>query len=139
VQKNTITAFIIGLLLGCVAAGAGYVIWSYLTGGDPDILTGEYRASQQRTAETIAGLERTIGEQRERINDLSSSNSRLAFNIRNARGICEQALGGSEKTAGNIRSAIELSKTLATALKDIDRLLRGGRSGSDSLDNVEDL
>jgi hypothetical protein len=143
VQKNDLFfGFCIGFVLCLILSGAGYFIWSDRTGGDFDILTGEYRTSQQRTTETIAGLERTIGEQRERIDDLTTSHSQLEFNIRNARGICEQALGGSEKTAGDIRSAIELSKTLTTALKDIDRLLRGGRSGSDSgngLDNLEDL
>jgi hypothetical protein len=134
-QKTTVTAFVIGLVLGVTGAG---LIAYHRTGGDLDWFTGEYRASQQRAAEAVTGLERTIGEQRERIDNLEASNSRLEDNIRSARGICESALGGSEKAAGDIRSAIELSKTLATALKDINRILNSGDT-SDGPGNVDDL
>jgi chromosome segregation ATPase len=139
VQKTIIIAFAVGLLLG--AAGTGFVA-CYRTGGNFDWFTGEYRASQQRAAEEIAGLERTIGEQRKRIDDLEAGNSRLEGHIRDARGLCEQALGGSEKAAGNIRDAISLSKALTGALTDINRVLNRDRSSGDSgdgMDNMEDL
>jgi predicted RNase H-like nuclease (RuvC/YqgF family) len=139
VDKKILIAFVIGLALG--VAGTGLVT-CYRTSGEPDYLAGEYRESQQRTAETITGLERTIGEQRERIDDLETSNNRLTEHIRSARGISEQVIRRSEETAGDIRSAIALSKELADALKGIDRILRGNGSGGDSrngVDNMEDL
>jgi phage shock protein A len=143
VQKNDLLfGFIIGFVLCLVVSAAGYFIWRNQSGGDLDRLAGEYRASQQRADEQIKGLERVIGEQRERINDIEASNQRLEVNIRDARELCEQAIGGSGKAADDIRSAIELSKTLTTALKDIDRILSGRRSGGDSGDghnNMADL
>jgi hypothetical protein len=137
-MRNLVICFITGLVLGVFGAGIAGHIMGNTEVGELDGAAGEYRASEQRTAEQIAGLERTIGDQRERIDYLTASNNRLESNIRSARGICNEALRGSEKTTGDIRSAIELSKTLTIALKNLDRILNSGNSGN-GVDNVEDL
>jgi phage shock protein A len=146
VQKNTLIGFFAGVLLGAVGAG---LVAHYRAGGDADYLIGEYRASEQRSAETVSGLTDTIERLRGRIAELEQSNSqirasysRLEANNRDAGRILDEAIGGSETAGTDIRSAIALSKKITDALKDSNRILNRGRSGGDSgdgLDNVENL
>jgi hypothetical protein len=128
VQKNTVIAFVIGLALGILGT-AGAVLFTGRSGGFGE-LTELDRANQQRTAEAVTGLERTVGEQRERITELEQSNNRLAANNRDARGIVEQLVLSTGTETTNIRSAIALYQKIADQIKSLDDILsRGDTSG----------
>jgi chromosome segregation ATPase len=146
VWKNIIIAFVIGVALGILGTA-----WAVLAGqfGDPGGLAGIDRANQQRTAEAVDGLERTVGEQRSRITELEQSNSdlqashnRLEKHIGDARGIVEQLAISVTTEADDIRSAIELYKRITDQVKSLDYILSRGDTGGDSgdgLDNLDDL
>jgi chromosome segregation ATPase len=139
VWKNRIVSFVIGLALGILGTAGAVLIGQ---SGDPGGLAELDRANQQRTAETVASLERTVGEQRERIARLQASNSRLEEHIEDARGIVEQLTVSVGTAADDIRSAIALLKTVTDQVKSLDRLLGRGDPGGDSgdgLDNIQDL
>jgi hypothetical protein len=139
VRKNTIIAFIIGLALGILGTAGAVLIGR---SGDAGGLAELDRANQQRTAETVTSLERTVGEQRERIDHLQASNSRLERHIGDARGIVEQLTISTGAGAADIRSAIELLKAITDQVKSLDGILgRGDTRGDsgDSVDNLEDL
>jgi chromosome segregation ATPase len=138
VWKNRIVSFVIGLALGILGAAGFLIGQSGGTGGLAEL----DRANQQRTAETVASLERTIGEQRERIDDLETSNNRLKEHIGDARGIVEQLTISTGTAATDIRSAIILLQTITDQVKSLDGILgRGdtGSSGGGSMDHVEDM
>jgi hypothetical protein len=123
VWKNRIIAFAIGLALGILGtAGTVLIGQSGGAGG----LAGLDRANQLETARTVAGLERTVGEQRERINHLEANNSRLEKHIGDARGVVEQLTISTGTEAADIRGAIELLKTITDQVKSLDGILGGG-------------
>jgi hypothetical protein len=139
VQKNTIIAFALGLALGILGTAGAVLAGQSGSAGD---LTGLDRAVQQRTAETITDLERTVGEQRERIDDLQASNSRLEERIGDARGIVEQLAISTGAEAATIRSAITLLQTIKDQVYRLNGVLGRGDTGGDSgdgVDHVEDL
>jgi hypothetical protein len=139
VAKKYLIAFTIGLALGILGtAGAVLIGRSGGAGGLAEL----DRANQQRTAETVAGFERSIGEQRERIAELESINSRLTANNRDARGIVKQLAISTGSGAEDIRSAISLLEKITDTVKSLDGVLGRGDTGGDSgdsLDNLEDL
>jgi hypothetical protein len=137
VQKNIVVAFVIGLALG-VLGTAGAVLF---TGGSGDAggLAELDRANQQRTAEAVDGLGRKIEEQRERITELESINSRLTSNNRDARGIVKQLAISTGTAASDIRSAIELYKKITDQVKSLDYILGRGDTGGDSGDGLDNL
>lgn len=137
--KNRIISFIIGLALGVLGTAEAILIRQ---SGDPGGLAELDRANQQETERTVERLERTIGEQRERINDLETSNSRLEGHFRIARGITQQLMVSTGSAATDIRSAIILHQTITDQVKSLDRLfVRGDTSGDsgDGLDNLENM
>jgi septal ring factor EnvC (AmiA/AmiB activator) len=142
VEKTTVIAFIafiVGLALGILGT-AGAVLAGQ--SGDPGGLAGLDRAVQQETERTVANLERTIGEQRKRIDDLQASNSRLEERITDARGIVEQLTVSTGSAAQDIRSAITLFQTIKDQVNRLDGVLGSGPpggSGGDGVDNVQDL
>jgi hypothetical protein len=139
VSKTTVIAFIVGLALGILgAAGAVFIGQS----GDPGDLAGLDRAIQQETERTVANLERTIGEQRERIDDLQASNSRLEEYIGSARAISAELAVSVATGAADIRSAITLLQTIKDQVYRLDGVLGSGPpggSGGDGSDNLEDM
>jgi hypothetical protein len=142
VWKNRIVSFVIGLALGILGA-AGFLIGQ---SGGPGGLAELDRANQQRTAETVASFERTVGEQRSRIEELeqsnlsiSASNRRLEKHIGDARGITEQLMVSTGTTATDIRSAIILLQTITDQVKSLDGVLGRGDTGGDSGDGVDHL
>jgi ABC-type transporter Mla subunit MlaD len=139
VSKTTVIAFVIGLALGILGT-AGIIL--IRQSGYPGDLAGLDRAVQQETERTVTSLERTIGEQRRRIDDLQASNSRLEERIGDARGIVEQLTISTGTEAANIRSAIALLQTIKDQINRLDGVLgRGppGGSSGDGVDNVADL
>jgi chromosome segregation ATPase len=147
VQKNIVIAFVIGLALGILGT-AGAVLFTGRSGGAGELADLD-RANQQRTAEAVTGLERTVGEQRSRITELEqsnsslrASNSRLEKHIGDARGIVKQLAISTGAAASDIRSAVELLKKITDQVKSLDGILSrgdtGGHSG-DSLGNLEAL
>jgi hypothetical protein len=145
VWKNRIVSFIIGLALGILGTiGAVFILdgQSGPSGGLAEI----DRANQQRTAETVAGLERTVEEQRGRIGELEANNRelrastiRLTERIGNARGIVEQLAISTGTTATDIQSAIELHTTITDQVKSLDGVLGRGDTGSDSRDGMDHM
>jgi hypothetical protein len=135
VWKNRIVSFVIGLALGILGT-AGFLIGQ--SGGSGGLAELD-RANQQRTAETVASFERTVGEQRGRIDDLETSNNRLKECIGDARGIVEQLTISTGTAATNIRSAIILLQTITDQVKSLDGVLGRGPPGGDSGDGVDHL
>jgi hypothetical protein len=135
-QKNTIISFAIGLAVGIL--GTASVILAGRSGPAGD-LAGLDRANQQRTTKTVADLERVIGEQRERIDGLEASNSRLNGHIRDARGIVEQLAVSTGSEAIDIRSAITLLKKITDQVKSLNSVLGGEPPGGDSGDGLADM
>jgi hypothetical protein len=139
VWKNRIAGFVTGLALGILGTAGAVLIGQ---SGDPGELAGLDRANQRGTERTVESLERVIGEQRERINDLEASNNRLQINNRDAGRIAQQLTISTGATASDIRSAIGLLRTITDQVKSLNRVLNSGDTGSDSgngVDNVENL
>jgi hypothetical protein len=146
VWKNRIVSFVIGLALGILGA-AGF-IFAGQSGGLGGLAELD-RANQQRTAETVGRLGRTVEEQRSRIAELEqsnlsirASNQRLEKRIGDARGITEQLMVSTGTTATDIRSASILLQTITDQVKSLDGVLGRGDTGGDSgngVSNVENL
>jgi hypothetical protein len=139
VWKNRIVSFVIGLALGVLGA-AGFVLVGQ-SGGSGGLAELD-RANQQRTAETVGRLERTVGEQRDRIDSLETSNQRLEKHIGDARGITERLMVSTGTTSVDIRSAIILLKEITDQVKNLDGVLGRGDTGGgsgDGVSNIQDL
>jgi ABC-type transporter Mla subunit MlaD len=126
VWKNRIVSFAVGLALG-VLGTAGAILAGQ--SGDPGELAKLDRANQLETERTVASLERVIGEQRERIDDLEASNSRLDRNIRDARGISAELTESARAAGTDIRSAITLLKTIKDQVYRLNGVLNRGDTG----------
>jgi chromosome segregation ATPase len=130
VEKNTIAAFIIGLVLGCVAAGtAGYII-----GGD----SGELADARRLSAEYRSELDRAT----ERITSLEASNNRLNEHLRSASGNVERLESLTGQTISDTRAASRLVAEITVQVQGLIGELNRWRSGGDSrdgMDNLEDL
>jgi chromosome segregation ATPase len=133
VWKNRIVSFAIGVALGVLGTAGAVLVGQ---SGDSGELAQLDRANQRQTAETVAGLERTVGEQRDRITELEESNSnlrasnqKLESNNRDARGIVEQLTVSTGTEATDIRSAIALHETIKDQIDRLDRVLGGGDTG----------
>jgi chromosome segregation ATPase len=133
VAKKYLIAFTVGLALGILGTAGTVIIGR---SGDAGGLAELDRANQQRTAETVDGLKRTVGEQRERITELEqsnsvlrASNSRLEKHIGDARGIVEQLRISTGTEATNIRSAISLLEKITDQVKRLDGILSRGDTG----------
>jgi septal ring factor EnvC (AmiA/AmiB activator) len=136
VWKNRLIGFAVGLAVGILGT-AGIV----LTGrsGDPGEFASFNRANQRETERTIENLERVIGERQERIDDLEASNNRLETSNRDARRITEQLAISIRTEADDIRSAIELLKTVTDQVKSLNGVLGSGDTGGGGGGSLVDL
>jgi hypothetical protein len=126
VSKNTVIAFVIGLALGILGT-AGFILIGQ--SGDPGGLAELDRAVQQQAAVTVGELERTVNEQRERIDNLQASNTRLEECLGDARRISAELTVAVESESVDIRSAIVLLKKITDQVKSLNGVLGGGDSG----------
>jgi hypothetical protein len=131
--RGVVIAFAFGLVLGIV--GAGVFI---LAGGPGPVgeFSGLFRAGERETKRTVAGLERALGEQRERISELEasnqrleSSNSRLAEHIGDARRLSEELAVSVGTTAADISSAKRLHQKITEQVKGLIGVLNRGSPG----------
>jgi hypothetical protein len=139
VWKNRIVSFVIGLALGILGTAGAVLVGQSGPTGD---LSVRNEFVQRETAATVERLERTIKEQRERIDDLQAGNHRLTEYIGDARAVSSELAVSVTAGAEDIRSAIALLKTIKDQVYRLNGVLNRGDTGGDSgdsMDNLEDL
>jgi hypothetical protein len=126
VSRNTFIASIISFAVGFFGATA-----AILMGGSGSVggLAGIDRAGQQETEHLAGELERTVTEQRDRINRLEAGNSRLEEHLRNARAISSELAVSTGSEATDIRSAIILLKKITAQVQSLNHILDSGDTG----------